>query len=249
MKDVPLAPPVRIEEYYELRLYQMHQARMPDFHHLMGTDVPPIFERCGISAPLALWEGHGGPLSPLYAYILPWRNLDRRMEAWKRFYADPEWLAKLAVNYGGEQRVDRSHVFVLRPSPVWSRFRSEPDAGPVGSVHELRLIDVDNFDPMLSHTALAETDLPFMTRKGATVLGVFMTWFGTRMNQAVTITAWPDAEALRSAAIAYQTDDGIRAARDEERRRHGQPLVRGSDVHVLRPTRYGAPLPNLAPRG
>ncbi len=249
MKDVPLAPPVRIAEYYELRLYQMHAARMPYFHRLMGTDVPPIFERTGISAPLAHWEGHGGPLSPLYAYILPWRNLDRRMEAWKRFYTDPEWIAKLAANYGGEQRVDRSHVFVLRPSPVWSRFRTEPDAGAVGCVHELRLIDVDNFDPMLSHAALAETDLPFMTRKGATVLGVFMTWFGTRMNQAVTITAWPDAEALRSASIAYQTDEAVRSARDEERKRHGRPLVRGSDVHVLRPTVYGAPLPNLAARG
>ena len=85
-----LAPPVVIDEYYELRLYKMIPTRMPEFHDLMGVQVPPIFARHGIAKPLGFWESHGGRLAPLFAYIIPWSNLDARMAAWRRFYADPD---------------------------------------------------------------------------------------------------------------------------------------------------------------
>ncbi|MBS3652024.1 NIPSNAP family protein [Pseudaminobacter sp. 19-2017] len=244
-----LAPPLTIDSYYELRLYQMVPGRMPDFHRLMGEDVPPLFARNGIPAPLAFWEGYAGPLSPLYCYILHWRDLDDRMNAWERFYADPEWVAKMGANYGGQQRVERSHVFILRPSPVWERFREAGSQEPVGGVHELRFHDVLNQDPNLAHQSLADHDLPFLRARGARVLGVFATWFGTRMNQAVTLLAWPDAESCRQASFAHQIDPGLLAVRDEERRRYGRPLLRGTDIHILQPIGYGIARPNLAARG
>ncbi|MCV0394900.1 MAG: NIPSNAP family protein [Rhizobiaceae bacterium] len=242
-----LAAPVALDEYYELRLYQMIPVRMPDFHRLMGEHVPGLFERNGIARPLATWEGHAGPLAPLYAYIVPWRSLDDRMAAWKRFYADPEWQRRLAENYGGQQRVERSHVFVLRPSAAWNALKEPDSPEPVGGVHEIRMHDVLNQDPGLAHAALGETDLPFLTRRGARVLGVFATWFGTRMNQAVTVLAWPDAASLTEANMAYQIDAEILAARDAERRAHGRPLIRATDVHIVKPVGYSTARANLAP--
>jgi hypothetical protein len=246
MSAAQLAPAVTIDEYYELRLYHMLPTRMPDFHDLMSNKVPAIFARNGIAKPLGSWECYAGPLAPLYAYMIPWRNLDHRMQAWKRFYADPEWTQQLAANYAGQQRLERSSIFILRPSPVWARFKSPALPESVGGIHEMRVHDVLNHDPNRAHTALAETDLPFLTARGAEVLGVFSTWFGTRINQAITILAWPDAASMQQAYREHTTDAAITSARETERRTHGRPLFRGIDVHIMRPLSYGIPRTNLA---
>lgn len=248
MSAAQLSPAITIDEYYEFRLYQMIPTRMPEFHDLMGVQVPAIFARNGIPRPLGFWESHAGPLAPLYAYILPWTNLDERMQAWKRFYADPEWIEKLGANYAGQQRVDRSNIFILRPSPVWAQFKDTKASGPIEGVHELRFHDVLNQDPNKAHEVLAQHDLPFLIARGARVLGVFATWFGTRVNQAVTILAWPDATTMQQAYREHQSDDAIIATREAERRAHGRPLLRGTDVHIMRPISYGVPQANLAPR-
>ena len=247
MNAALLASPVTIDEYYELRLYHMLPNRMPDFHDLMSGKVPELFARNGIARPLGSWEGYAGPLAPLYAYIIPWRNLDHRMQAWKRFYADPEWTRQLTANYAGQQRLERSSIFILRPSPVWARFKRPAPPESVGGIHEMRVHDVLNHEPNRAHIALAETDLPFLTARGAEVLGIFSTWFGTRMNQAITILAWPDAATMQQAYREHATDAAIASTRETERRTHGRPLFRGIDVHIMWPLPYCTPRTNLAP--
>ena len=246
MNGAQLAPAFMIDEYYELRLYHMLPGRMPDFHDLMSNKVPAIFARSGIAEPLGFWEGYAGPIAPLFAYIIPWRNLDDRMRAWKRFYADPEWTRELAANYAGQQRLDRSSIFILRPSPVWSGFKTAASSDPVDGIHEMRFHDVLNHDPSRAHTALAEIDIPFLAARGARVLGVFSTWFGTRMNQAITLLAWPNAATMQEAYREHITDAAIVSARETERRTYGRPLFRGVDVHIMRPLPYGIPRANLA---
>lgn len=242
MSTAQLAPPVQIDDFYELRLYQMVPGRMPAFHDLMQGAALPLFARHGIGRPLGIWEGQTGPLSPLYAYIIRWRSLDARMAAWKSFYADPDWGSAVAQSYKGRPRVERSHIFILRPSAIWDRFSDE---APLGNTHVLSLHDTLNNDPNLVHQALAETDLPFLKAQGGKVMGVFSTWFGTRMNQAITLTAWDSADSWIAASRAHQTDAGILATRDAERRAHGRPLMRGTDVHILQPVAYGMPAPGL----
>ena len=245
MSGYELSAPVAIDRYFELRLYQMVPSRMPDFHDLLGVQVPSIFEHNGIARPLGFWESHAGRLAPLFAYIIPWTNLDARMENWKRFYADPEWKEKLAANYAGEQRVERSDILILRPSPVWQRLKEPASDVEIGGVHELCFHDILNQDPAKAHDALAEIDLPFLKARGARILGVFSTWFGARMNQAVTILAWPDSATMQSAYREQIFDKAIIEARDAERARFGRPLFRGVDRHIMTPIPYGVPKANL----
>lgn len=249
MTPPPLAPPVSISDYFELRLYQMQPGRLPGFHPLMRDVALPLFARHAIPAPLAMWEGFAGSMAPLYAYIIPWASLDARMDAWRAFYADPDWRNALAESYATGQRVERSHVFILRPSPVWDGLRDPGHGGAVGGLHEIAFHDVLNQDAGLAHASLARHDLPFLQRRGAHVLGVFATWFGTRANQAITITAWPDAQTHQAATRALFTDAAIAEAHDAERRAHGRPLIRSSDVHLVKPLDYAPAQPNLAPRG
>ena len=245
MSGHELAAPVHIEQYFELRLYQMVPSRMPDFHDLLGAQVPSIFQRNGIAKPLGFWESHAGRLAPLFAYIIPWRNLDERMQCWKNFYADPEWKEKLAENYAGEQRVERSDILVLRPSPAWEKLKEPTSDTAIEGIHELCFYDVLNQDPTKAHEALADVDLPFLRERGARILGVFSTWFGARMNQAITILAWPDSATMLNAYRDHLLDSTIIDAREAERTRFGRPLLRGIDRHVMKPIPYGIPRANL----
>lgn len=246
MTIAPLAPPVDISDYFELRLCQMQPGRLPGFHPLIRDVALPLFARHGIPAPLAMWEGYAGSLSPLHACIIPWRSLDERIAAWKGFSADPDWRNALAASNADGQRIERAHVFILRPSPVWNGLRDPGRSGPLPGLHELAFHDAVNQDAGLAHASLARHDLPFLKARGAHVLGVFATWYGTRTNQVVTLTAWPDAETHQRATRALLSDDAIAAAHSEERRQHGRPLIRNTDVHLLKPLDYGPARANLA---
>lgn len=85
-------------------------------------------------------------------------------------------------------------------------------ADEIGGVHELCFHDLLNENPAKAYDAFAEIDLPFMQAQGARVLGLFSTWFGTRMNQMVSILAWPDAETLLDAHRKHRSDPAIIAA-------------------------------------
>jgi len=246
--DYELAPEVHFDEYYELRLYEMVPGRTPDLHARMSVEVPPLFERAGVPRPLAYWDGFAGPINPLYAYLLRWNDLDERMRAWTAFYSDPEWVQVREDSNAGKQMVDTTYLYILRPSPAWEKYRTPEVRGPVGGIHELRLQQVLNDNPMKAHMALADTDLPFFVKRGATVLGVFETWFGTQMPQAVTLLSWPDLETRRKAFAEFDVDPEILAVRKAEREENKRPIFLRCDVHLMRPADYGVAQAGLAPR-
>ncbi len=217
----------KVSRYYELRLYRMLPTRMPDFHDLLGVQVPPIFAKCGVSRPLGFWESYAGPHAPLFGYILPWESLDARMQAWTRFYADPVWQEKLAANYAGAQRVDQPSVLVLRPSPQWSRFHGAEPVRKVGGVHEMRFYDVDAGG---NDEALGER-MAFAQECGATILGLFDAWIGLPLNRRVAFLAWPD-------------EAGRHATRMAEREAFPNDTP---ETQVMRPLDYGVPSSDLSP--
>jgi hypothetical protein len=207
--------------------------------------VTPLFARAGVARPLAYWEGFAGAFNPLYAYMLRWESLDERFATFERFYTDPDWIAQRAASDAGDNMVDRIDLMILRPSSAWAPHRSDCAGGPL---HELRLQRLSTRNSPEAHRVIGEVDLPFMTARGATVLGAFQVWYGAGTPQAVTILAWPE-EATRSAAYAaFEADATIAARRAEERQQFGAPLFRTARSTLMRPTSYGRPMPNLAPR-
>lgn len=240
-----LAPKVMIEEYYELRLYEMLPGRLPGFLPLMEETAIPQFAVHGIPRPLAIWQGHAGPMAPLYAYLIRWRSLDERMARWNAFYADPLWSERLGANFADGRRLRRTHVLILRPSHTWASLVDPAVTGPQSGIHELAFHNLDNDNPARGHEAIAQTDLPFLQARGGHVLGTFMTWYGGAMNQAVTVTSWKDAESWRAASVALKSDPGITRLHDASRIRRGTTLVQGSDVHLLRPLPGWEPAANF----
>ncbi|MCV0394870.1 MAG: NIPSNAP family protein [Rhizobiaceae bacterium] len=216
--------------YYELRLYEMRQARLSAFHDLMGRQVPPLFARHGVSPPLALWEGHAGPFAPLYGYLLRWSNLDERMRAWGAFYSDSDWIAAMTQNYAGQQRVERAHISFMKAAPLWERFRPATDA-EVDGIYELRRYDLRGLPKEASSSAIGDA-LDADRDGGGKVMGVFEPVIGTFAPQIVTFVARAD-ECLGAGDLSGGT--AFRAL---------PPF----DSFLLRPPDYGKAREGFAPR-
>ena len=217
-----------VSRYFELRLYRMLPTRMPDFHELLGLQVPPLFEKCGVSRPLGFWQSPAGPYAPLFGYIMPWNSIDDRMAAWKKFYADKVWQKKLAANYAGSQRVDRPSVLILRPSDLWRNYRGQGAVVDMTGVHEMR------FYRCTSHAGSGELDARIATAvdNGAEVLGLFDAEIGLPTNTRVAMLAWPD-EAQRL------------MTRTAEAAAHPPADLQ---TQVMYPIPYGFPRTGLSPR-
>lgn len=224
--------------FWELRLYEMLPRRLPDMHHQFAREVPPLFERAGIPAPLAYWDCFAGPMTSMLAYLLHWPDLDARMAAWGRFYTDPQWWKQYEDAHGGEQMLERSHVLVLRASPAGS---AAPRNAPLPSgLHELRTIDLLPQAPTAAHDVLARVDLPCLEAQGAQVLGVFDQVMGQQLPRAVVLLAWPDLASREAAWATHANDPLVRAARAREQQEHGAPLVGSAEAFLLRLAPYGA---------
>jgi len=223
-----MSGPASDNDYYELRMYEMIQARMEGMHDIMGRVTPPLFARHGFRRPLALWEGFAGPIAPIYGYLIRWSNLDDRMRAWGNFYSDPEWLAAMTANYEGEQRVERAHICFMRASPVWAKFRGAGDAELDGR-YELRRYDLSGLDGWQAAEDLS-ADLVLLERNGGRVLGVFDVILGSFSPQTVVFVAWPGAMTMRQQAIATQNSTAALQF----------------DSYMLRPARYGIARENFA---
>lgn len=234
--------------YWELRLYEMLPRRLPDMHHQFEVEIPPLFERAGVPAPLAFWDCFAGPMTAMLAYVLHWSSLDDRMAAWSRFYADPQWWKQYEDAHGGDQMLERSHVLVLRASPSWAPPAAVQALTPQpGGLHELRFVDLLPGEAAAAHAALAQVDLAGLAARGARPLGLFDMVAGERLPRAVLLLAWPDAATRDAAWAAHAEDTAVQEARAAERARHGGPLVGRTDAWLLRPTPYGAPAGVLAP--
>ena len=224
--------------FWELRLYEMLPRRLPDMHHQFAHEVPPLFERAGVPAPLAYWDCFAGPMTAMLAYLLHWPGLDERMAAWGRFYADPQWWKQYEDAHGGQQMLERSHVLILRASPAW---HAAPGAAPPRmGLHELRMVDLLPQAAAAAHEALARVDLACLSAHGALTLGLFDQVTGQHLPRAVALIAWPDLATRDAAWAAHAADPAVQAARAAERQTHGAPLVGSAEAFLLRPTACGA---------
>ncbi len=234
------------DDYYELRMYRCTPGRMQDLHHRMGYELPPLFARHGVVRPLAYWEGYAGIGSPLYCYMLRWRDLDERFRAFGNFYRDPDWVAQRDASNVGEHMVERVDLALMRPAAIWSQFKSQEEPVAMAGIHEMHLQQLDTPNVPESYRALADVDLPHLQAHGAQILGIFSIWFGSRMPQAVFLLAWKDFAARECAMAAHEQDSAIHEARRDEVKRCGGPLFGTCNSHLLYPARYGVARSNLS---
>jgi hypothetical protein len=88
---------------YELRRYEALPGKLSQLHELMETLALPLFKKLGMQV-IAFWTPVVGDDENTLIYMLGYEDMGAREEAWKAFYADPEWVStrpKLAAKHGG----------------------------------------------------------------------------------------------------------------------------------------------------
>jgi len=81
------------ETVYELRIYHLNEGKQPLILERFRTKEREIFARCGMHG-VGYWVPTDEPLAGrTIVYMLRHKSRDAATESWKKFGADPEWIA------------------------------------------------------------------------------------------------------------------------------------------------------------
>jgi hypothetical protein len=225
---------------YELRIYHPMPGRLDDLVERIGAVMPPFFERHGFAPRLGQWVGVAGSPTPVFAWLLRWPSLERRMAAFAALGADEEWNAvRLRTNGPGEM-VRHYDLRLLSPSPAHAAVDAER-RGPACGLYEVRTLPVGVGRTRAAAEALASVDLPALAATGTTIFGVFDNVFGGATPGVTLLLGWPDFERRREALASYERRAEVVLARRREREQWaGEHLLGMAGSLLLEPTRYGA---------
>lgn len=76
---------------YQLRIYKLHPGNEAHFHDRFRDQCMPIMKRYGfdiVFTSQSVDKGHAE-----FVYLLRWKDREMQISAWKKFLADPEWIA------------------------------------------------------------------------------------------------------------------------------------------------------------
>ncbi len=100
---------------YEWREYRIVPGRMPAMKERFRNTTNTFFEKHGIKI-VGYWESEiGGETSSLY-YMVAWRDLAHREQAWSAFASDPEWIKARAESEKDGPIVAGIHNMILKPT-------------------------------------------------------------------------------------------------------------------------------------
>ncbi len=81
------------ETVYELRIYHLNEGQQPLILERFRKKEMEIFARCGMHG-VGYWVPTDEPLAGrTIVYMLRHKSRDAATESWKKFGADPEWIA------------------------------------------------------------------------------------------------------------------------------------------------------------
>lgn len=100
---------------YELRIYNAVPGKLPELHARFRDYTNTIFATHGFK-PVGYWTNLIGPSNQQLIYVLEWRDLAHRQEAWENFVADPEWNAVKAESEKDGPLVASLSSSILQPT-------------------------------------------------------------------------------------------------------------------------------------
>lgn len=103
---------------HELRQYHLTSTpMMAHMHNRMETHIFPLFADHDMHVAGA-WEKVIGSTMPSYVWMLRWRDMAHREEAFASFYADPRWVEarRITTEQAGGELLQSFDVSLLQPA-------------------------------------------------------------------------------------------------------------------------------------
>ncbi|MCV0394936.1 MAG: NIPSNAP family protein [Rhizobiaceae bacterium] len=228
---------------YEMRQYLIDRGRLDDNHARMRDHTPPLLEKHGVEV-AGRWAALAGPRTPMFCYIMEWRDFAEREKAWGAFYADPEWPQVRAATNAGSEMVQENHLFYMRPNPA---FRQEEGDSRrrLGGVHQITVQKIAIGQNPAVADFLGSTYIPRLEAAGAHVIGICDLVSGPGLPAIVSIVAWPDAATWLAGGRAFESDGAMRAAYQKQRDTLGATLLGSAETIVADPAPYALPYASL----
>ncbi len=76
---------------YELRIYHIHEGKMPDIHRRFANHTMELFSKHDLRV-VDFWEETGSANNKLY-YVVEHDNMEARELNFNAFLNDPEWIS------------------------------------------------------------------------------------------------------------------------------------------------------------
>ncbi len=100
---------------YELRTYETFNHNKKAFHERFEKHAMSIMKTYGFKV-VSCWDEEIGEMQN-FTYLLAWKDMNTRQDAWAKFNADTEWSrikAESAKEHG--QLVWKTHNRILKPT-------------------------------------------------------------------------------------------------------------------------------------
>ncbi len=110
--------PAKGNQVYQLRIYESHGEKAGKKKvEMFNTGEIAIFRRVGLT-PVFFGETILGPRMPNLTYMLTFRDLEAKVQAWSAFGKDPEWIKlKTTPGFSDEEIVSHITNIMLVPAP------------------------------------------------------------------------------------------------------------------------------------
>ncbi len=101
---------------YELRTYETFNHNKRAFHERFEKHTMRIMQNYGFKM-VGCWDEEIGEMQN-FTYLLEWKDLNTRQDAWAKFNSDKEWT-KIKVESAKEhgQLVSKTRNKILKPTP------------------------------------------------------------------------------------------------------------------------------------
>jgi hypothetical protein len=100
---------------YELRTYWPVPGKMPALHKRFQDHTLRLFRKHGIEV-VGFWETYIGQ-GPSLIYVLGYRDLGHRQQAWDAFASDPEWIQARGESEREGALVARLESTIMKGTP------------------------------------------------------------------------------------------------------------------------------------
>ena len=100
---------------YELRIYEAVPGKLPAVQARFRDHTNDLFARHGFEV-VGYWTNEIGPSNQQLIYILAWRDLTHRQEAWANFVGDPDWQSAKAASEKDGPLVANILSSILKPT-------------------------------------------------------------------------------------------------------------------------------------
>ena len=100
---------------HELRIYHALPGRMPALNNRFANLTLGLFKKHGIEV-VGFWMPYVGGANNQLIYILGFKDLAHREQAWDAFQADPEWIQGRAESEKDGAMISHLENILMRPT-------------------------------------------------------------------------------------------------------------------------------------